>query len=242
MSAPGPLLVVLAPARHMMSSLKLAQPGHSAETGTQSATHSITLPTMSNAPRAETHPLRDPVANHRPVPGGVAVRRPIVRPRILRPVGADLPLRARRQPLAGVGAGLQRLEPGDVRRRNLGRETDREDVVGAGLSVVRAGSVIVARDAERRRPTRHRSARVARPDWMRRTSNRVGRRRIRYPPHARLVAIEAHRAATTASRAHRVTAEVGACALATLATEVISPTASETLIPLRIIVQPVLSG
>src|SRR5262249_47891050 len=60
-SAPGEFDVVLAPARHMSSSLKLAQPGQFVEAGTQSATHSATLPTMSKAPRAETQLLRAPV-------------------------------------------------------------------------------------------------------------------------------------------------------------------------------------
>src|SRR5512147_1005026 len=60
-SAPGLLLVVLAPARHISSLLKLAQPGQFVGAGTQSATHSATLPTMSKAPRAETQLLRAPV-------------------------------------------------------------------------------------------------------------------------------------------------------------------------------------
>src|SRR5258708_3282199 len=60
-SAPGKLAVVLAPARHMLSLLKLAQPGHAVDCGTQSATHSATLPTMSKAPRADTQLLRAPV-------------------------------------------------------------------------------------------------------------------------------------------------------------------------------------
>src|SRR5262245_44078829 len=60
-NAPGAGALVLAPARHMMSSLKLPQFGQSVASGTQSATHSATLPTMSNAPRADTQPLREPV-------------------------------------------------------------------------------------------------------------------------------------------------------------------------------------
>src|SRR4029453_4118554 len=60
-SAPGNCEVVLAPARHMSSLLKLPQPTQFVEFGTQSATHSATLPTMSKAPRVETHPLREPV-------------------------------------------------------------------------------------------------------------------------------------------------------------------------------------
>src|SRR5262245_9730799 len=60
-SAAGPVAVVLAPARHMLSSLKLPHPGHAVERGTQSATHSNRLPTMSKAPRAETQLLREPV-------------------------------------------------------------------------------------------------------------------------------------------------------------------------------------
>src|SRR4051794_21500747 len=58
--APGPS-VVLAPARHISSSLKLPHPGHAVESGAQSATHSHTLPTISNAPTLETQPERDPV-------------------------------------------------------------------------------------------------------------------------------------------------------------------------------------
>src|SRR5262245_5720098 len=60
-SAPGKVAVVLAPARHISSSLKPAQPGQFVEFGTQSATHSARLPTMSKAPRAETQLLRAPV-------------------------------------------------------------------------------------------------------------------------------------------------------------------------------------
>src|SRR5262245_30142917 len=59
-SAPGPGPLVLAPARHMISSLMPPQPGQCVESGTQSATHSNTLPTMSNAPRADTQLLREP--------------------------------------------------------------------------------------------------------------------------------------------------------------------------------------
>src|SRR5262250_58320 len=58
--APGPASA-FAPARHMKSSLKPPHPGHAVESGTQSATHSIRLPTMSNAPRADTQPARAPV-------------------------------------------------------------------------------------------------------------------------------------------------------------------------------------
>src|SRR5262245_30954231 len=65
-SAPGPRSVVLAPARHMSSSLNAPQLEHTVESGTQSATHSSTLPTMSNAPRAETHALRAPVLSSVP--------------------------------------------------------------------------------------------------------------------------------------------------------------------------------
>src|SRR5262245_6781541 len=60
-SAPGPPTAVLAPERHMKSSLKLPQPGQSVDNGTQSATHSSRFPTMSKAPRAEMHSLREPV-------------------------------------------------------------------------------------------------------------------------------------------------------------------------------------
>src|SRR5216117_1342506 len=61
-SAPGALLVSLAPARHMRSPLKLAQPGQSVESGVQSATHSARLPTISRAPRADAQRLRSPVS------------------------------------------------------------------------------------------------------------------------------------------------------------------------------------
>src|SRR5262245_54577986 len=44
----------------MPSSLNPPQPGHCAESGTQSATHSARLPTMSKAPRADTQLLREP--------------------------------------------------------------------------------------------------------------------------------------------------------------------------------------
>src|SRR5512143_2196867 len=60
-SAPGPLAVALAPARHILSLLKPPHPGHAVDGGTQSATHSYRLPIMSKAPRAETQLLREPV-------------------------------------------------------------------------------------------------------------------------------------------------------------------------------------
>ena len=60
-SAPGPLAVVLAPERHILSLLKPPHPAHAVERGTQSATHSNRLPTMSKAPRAETQLLHEPV-------------------------------------------------------------------------------------------------------------------------------------------------------------------------------------
>src|SRR5262245_40400042 len=60
-SAPGPPAVVLAPDKHMRSSLAPPHPGHAVEAGTQSATHSTTLPTMSKAPREDTHLGREPV-------------------------------------------------------------------------------------------------------------------------------------------------------------------------------------
>src|SRR5262245_4017018 len=64
-SAPGPVSVVLAPERHISSSLKPPQPGHTEDSGTQSATHSSRLPTMSKL-RAPTrtrcvHRLRSTV-------------------------------------------------------------------------------------------------------------------------------------------------------------------------------------
>src|SRR6185369_17410023 len=62
-SAPGLFWVVLAPERHMLSLLKLAQPGHIVDCGTQSSTHSARLPTMSKAPRAETQSRRAPVGD-----------------------------------------------------------------------------------------------------------------------------------------------------------------------------------
>ena len=67
-SAPGKFDVVLAPARYMSSLLALAQPGQFVEFGTQSATHSARLPTMSKAPRAETQLLRAPVRDGEPSP------------------------------------------------------------------------------------------------------------------------------------------------------------------------------
>src|SRR5262245_47966782 len=66
-SAPGALDVVLAPARHMRSSLNAPQPGHVVDAGTQSATHSERFPTMSKAPRAETQRLRAPVRMRSPM-------------------------------------------------------------------------------------------------------------------------------------------------------------------------------
>src|SRR5713101_2776341 len=56
MRAPGPMVIVSAPARHIRSSLKPPQPGQAVESGTQSATHSNTFPTMSKAPQFDTHP------------------------------------------------------------------------------------------------------------------------------------------------------------------------------------------
>src|SRR5262249_21793051 len=59
--APGPLKV-FAPARHIASSLKpRLQPRHTVDSGTQSATHSLTFPTMSNAPQADLQFDREPV-------------------------------------------------------------------------------------------------------------------------------------------------------------------------------------
>jgi len=65
--AAGAGVIVSAPARHMellvvLPPLNVAQPGHAVDVGIQSATHSLTLPTMSNAPHAETQPVRAPVA------------------------------------------------------------------------------------------------------------------------------------------------------------------------------------
>src|SRR5688572_7684042 len=65
-SAPGPASVVLAPARHIRSSLTRPQPGHAVESGTQSETHSARLPTMSKAPRADTQLLHAPVSDAAP--------------------------------------------------------------------------------------------------------------------------------------------------------------------------------
>src|SRR5207253_3869179 len=67
-SALGKFDVVFAPARYMSSLLALAQPGQFVEFGTQSATHSARLPTMSKAPRAETQLLRAPVRDGEPSP------------------------------------------------------------------------------------------------------------------------------------------------------------------------------
>ena len=85
---------------------------------------------------------------------GVAVRRPVVRPGVRRPVRPHLPLRARRQPLAGIGARFLRLEPRDERRGDLRRQAHGVDVVGAVLAVVRARRVVVACRAQLRRPAR----------------------------------------------------------------------------------------
>src|SRR5262245_28718920 len=74
-STAGKGVVVLAPARHISSSLKLAQPGQNVGAGTHSATSSWTLPTMSNAPRAETHLARDPV---RATPSSLLVLQSVV--------------------------------------------------------------------------------------------------------------------------------------------------------------------
>src|SRR5262247_42756 len=71
-SAPGKFAVVLAPARHISSLLKPPQPGQLVESGTQSATHSARLPTMSKAPRAETQLLRVPVGVTAPAPPATA--------------------------------------------------------------------------------------------------------------------------------------------------------------------------
>src|SRR5262245_5190901 len=63
-SAPGSP-VVAAPARHCGLPVELTpalQAPHAVERGTQSATHSLRLPTMSNAPRDDLHALREPVA------------------------------------------------------------------------------------------------------------------------------------------------------------------------------------
>src|SRR6266508_1446592 len=59
--APGPWAVVEAPERHMRSSLKAPQPGQAVEAGTQTATHSSRLPTMSLAPWFEMQPGLAPV-------------------------------------------------------------------------------------------------------------------------------------------------------------------------------------
>src|SRR5262245_54815721 len=60
---PGKFAVVLAPARHMSSSLKPPQPVQFVEKGSHSATHSATLPTMSKAPLADTQSRRVPVSD-----------------------------------------------------------------------------------------------------------------------------------------------------------------------------------
>src|SRR4029434_6706399 len=64
-NAPGPPTAVLAPERHIWSLLRLPQLEHCVESGTQSATHSSRLPTMSKAPRADTQALREPVRTTR---------------------------------------------------------------------------------------------------------------------------------------------------------------------------------
>src|SRR5262245_42852511 len=60
-SAPGPGAEVLAPKRHIQSSLKAPQVEQAVDSGTHSATHSVRLPTMSRAPRADSQSLRAPV-------------------------------------------------------------------------------------------------------------------------------------------------------------------------------------
>src|SRR4051794_9439107 len=57
--------MVSAPERHIASLLKPPQPGQSVEAGTQSATHSQRVPTMSLAPQAERPLARAPVATGR---------------------------------------------------------------------------------------------------------------------------------------------------------------------------------
>src|SRR5215510_13993010 len=51
----------------MSSLLNPPQPGQAVERGTQSATHSYRLPTMSKAPRADTQALRAPVSEAAPI-------------------------------------------------------------------------------------------------------------------------------------------------------------------------------
>src|SRR4030095_274576 len=65
-TAPGVVLVSLAPARHISSLLKPPQDVQVGESGSQSATHSVRLPTMSKAPRADTQALRAPVIDTAP--------------------------------------------------------------------------------------------------------------------------------------------------------------------------------
>src|SRR5258705_9172145 len=60
-SAPGPTPEVLAPKRHMRSSLRPPQLEHAVDSGTHSATHSSRFPTMSKAPRADSQSFRAPV-------------------------------------------------------------------------------------------------------------------------------------------------------------------------------------
>src|SRR5262249_45698060 len=60
-SAPGKFEVVLAPARHISSSLKPPQPGQFGDAGPQPAPPWKRFPPMSKAPRAETQWLRAPV-------------------------------------------------------------------------------------------------------------------------------------------------------------------------------------
>ena len=92
----------------------------------------------------------------------VAVRRPVVRPGVRRPVRRQLPLRARRQPLGGIGARFQRLEPADVGRRDHRRQAHGVDVVRAALPVGRTRRVVGACRAELRRSAR-RSSRLGSP-------------------------------------------------------------------------------
>ncbi len=72
--------------------------------GPQSATNSMTLPTMSNAPTSETHLLRD-TGEYKRGAGQVALVGGIVlRPGIGRAEGGRLPLSVARQALAGIAA------------------------------------------------------------------------------------------------------------------------------------------
>src|SRR5262249_16210565 len=64
--AAGPIIEASAPAKHILSLLKLPQPGQALGADTQSATHSPTFPTMSKIPQRDWQLVRDPVVTTAP--------------------------------------------------------------------------------------------------------------------------------------------------------------------------------